>query len=159
MESSSLEEGNIIKNVTNLFRLKKEIDDTKIKYIRNIFRQKKKLIKDRILRDIRNPFEHEEEENYCKPVGVSNFWSNNYIKYGSKGDRNKTLSAEKYLDKFRPHLKDIKNNLKKYDMWRIQLTIASNYISFIDNDEKRVMHSKCDNIEIMMNEEADKVIK
>ena len=44
-------------------------------------------------------------------------------------------------------------------MWRIQLTIASNYISFIDNDEKRVMHSKCDNIEIMMNEETDKVIK
>ena len=41
MESSSLEEGNIIKNVTNLFRLKKEIDDTRIKYIRNIFRQKK----------------------------------------------------------------------------------------------------------------------
>ena len=42
MESSSLEEGNIIKNVTNLFRLKKEIDDTKIKYIRNTFRPKKK---------------------------------------------------------------------------------------------------------------------
>ena len=43
------------------------------------------------VRDIRNRFEHEEEENCCKPVRVNNFWSNNYIEYESKGDRNKTL--------------------------------------------------------------------
>ena len=46
-----------------------------------------------ILRDIRNLFENE-EENYYKPVRVSIFSSNNYIEYESKGDRNKTLSAE-----------------------------------------------------------------
>ena len=46
-----------------------------------------------MLRDIKNLFEHEkEEENYYKPVRVSNFWSNNYIKYESNGDENKTLS-------------------------------------------------------------------
>ena len=69
--------------------------------IRNIFRFKKniKVIKDRILRYIRNLFEHEEEENYYKPVRVSNFWSNNYIEYESKGDKNKILSVEKYLNK------------------------------------------------------------
>ena len=33
MESSSLEEENIIKDVKDLFRLKKEIDDTTIKDI------------------------------------------------------------------------------------------------------------------------------
>ena len=41
----------------------------------------------------------------------------------------------------------------------IQLTIANNFISSIDNDEEHVMHSKSDNIEIMINDEADEVIK
>ena len=30
-----------------------------------------------------------------------------------KGDRNKTSSVEEYLDKVRPYLKDVINNLKK----------------------------------------------
>ena len=34
-----------------------------------------------------------------------------------------------------------------------------NNISFIYNDEKHIMHSKSDNIEIMINDEADEVIK
>ena len=34
------------------------------------------------------------------------------------------------------------NNLKKSDTWKIQLTIANNVISSIENDEQRVMHSK-----------------
>ena len=37
------------------------------------------------------------------------------------------------------------------------MTIANNFISFIDNDEDCVMHSESDNIEIMINDEADKV--
>ena len=71
-----------------------------------------KAIKDRILRHIKNLFEHEEEENYYKPVRVSNFWSNNSIEYESIGDINKTLSVEEYLNKIVPYLKDIVNNLK-----------------------------------------------
>ena len=51
------------------------------------------------------------------------------------------------------------NNLKKCDTWKIQLTIANNVISSIDNDEECVMHSKSDNIEIMINNEADNAIK
>ena len=72
IESLSLEEENIIKDIRNLFRLKKELNYTAIKDIRNFFRLEKetKAIKDRILRDIKNLFEHEEEENYYKPVRV-----------------------------------------------------------------------------------------
>ena len=78
-----------------LFRLKKEIEDTIIKVIRNHFRLKKEngALKDRIIRDITNLFEHK-EEYYDKPVGVGNFRSNNYIEYESNGDRNKILSVE-----------------------------------------------------------------
>ena len=53
MESLSLEEENIITDIKNLFRLEKEI----------------KANNDRILRNIKNLFEHEEtEETYYKPV-------------------------------------------------------------------------------------------
>ena len=55
-------EHNIIKNVRNLFRLKKLGDNT-TKNIRNLFRLKKQneTIKDRIIRDKRNLFEQEED--------------------------------------------------------------------------------------------------
>ena len=36
-------------------------------------------------------------------------------------------------------LKKIINNPKKSDTWKIQLTIADNFISSKDNDEERVM--------------------
>ena len=72
MESLSLEERNIIKDIRNLFRQKKELDYTAVKDIRNLFRLKKetKAIKDRILRDIKNLLEHEEEQNYYAPERV-----------------------------------------------------------------------------------------
>ena len=96
IENLRSEEEKIIKDVRNLFRLKKELNYTAIKDIRNLFRQEKetKAIKDRILRDIKSIFEHEkEEENNYKPVRANNVWSNNYIEYESNGDRNKTLSV------------------------------------------------------------------
>ena len=66
-----------------------------------------------------NLSEHK-EEGYYKPVRVDNFWSNNYIEYESNGDRNKAISVEEYLNKIRPYLKDIINNLKKFETWKIQ---------------------------------------
>ena len=129
---------NIMKGIRNLFRLEKET----------------KGINGRIIRDIRNLF-----ENYYKPVRVNNFWSNNYVKHKSNDNSNKTLSVEEYLNKIRPHLKGIINNLKKSHTWESQLTIANNFISSIDNDEEHVMHSKSDIIEIMINDKADELIK
>ena len=114
-----------------------------------------KAIKDRILREIKYLFEHEEVENYYKSVRVSNLWINNYIKYESNGDRNKTLSVARYLNKVRPYLKVFINNFKKCNSCKIQLAIANTFISSMDNDETRVMHSKSDSIEIMINNEAD----
>ena len=70
----------------------------------------------------------------------------------------KHLSVEEYLNKIRPYLKNI-NNLKKSYTWKVQLTIANNFISSIDNDEEHVMHSKNNNIEIMINDEADEIVK
>ena len=81
------------------------------------------------------------------------------MKYESKGDRNKTLSVEEYLNKISPYLKDIINNFNNSGTWKIKLTIANKFISSMDNHEQRVMHSENNIIEIMIDDEADEVIK
>ena len=94
-----------------------------------------------------------------KPVRVSIFWSNNCIEYKGNGDKNKTLSVEEFLSKISPYLKNIINNLKTFGTWKIQLVIANNFSSTLDNDEEHVMHSQRDKIEVMIKDEADEVIK
>ena len=161
MQSLDLEEENIFKNIRNLLRLplQVQIRNRKQKIEQN--RKSTKAYKDRILRYFQDLHEHKEEESYYKPVIVSNFWSNIWsnIEYESNSDRNKILSVEEYLIKTRPYLKDIINNLKKSDTCKIQLKISNSFISSIDNDEECIMHSKGDNMEIMINNEADEVIK
>ena len=164
MKNLRPEEENIVKDVRNLFRLEKlkKTIDTTIKDIRKRFRLEKenKAIKDRILKGIRNVFrlgkenntikdmilnyiinfsETEEEENYSKPVRVSNFWSNNYVEFESNSGTNEILSVEEYLNKIGSYLKDIIKNLKKSNTWKVQLLIANNFISSIDNNKKHII--------------------
>ena len=75
--------------------MKKEVNDTTIEDTRNLFGLKKKIIKNRIIKDIRKLFEH--EEDYQKPVRIGNFWSNYYIEYEGSSGRNKPLTAKEYL--------------------------------------------------------------
>ena len=127
-----------------------------------IFLDWKKIKKEnRVIRDLRNLFEHEEEENYYKPVRVSRYeiWKYESKKYESNSDRNKTLSAEEYLNKIRPYLKGIINNIEKTNMGKIQLTVVFYFISFKDNDEECVMHSKSEDLEIKINDKAVEVIE
>ena len=56
-------------------------------------------------------------------------------------------------------MKEFINNSKKSDTWKIQLTIAINFISSKDTDEERVMHLESDNIEIMIYNKAKEVIQ
>lgn len=62
----------------------------------------------------------------------------------------KSLSIKDYLDEIKPYLKDVVNNLKKPKTWKIQLTIAFDFVSSKDIDDERVMHSKSGNIEIFL---------
>ena len=56
------------------------------------------------LKKIRNMFR-------LKKLHCNQIWKNS--------DRNKTLSAEEYLNKISPYLKDITNCLEKSDKWNI----------------------------------------
>ena len=76
----------------------------------------------------------------------------------------------------KPYLRDIINDHKtrgsvRYHLgnkawleetsseWKIQLTMAINFISSKDSDETRNMHRKSNNVEIMMGSETDEIIK
>ena len=48
--------------------------------------------------------------------------------------------VEEYLNEIKQYLKYITNNLKNSYTWKIQLTIANNFIFSTDNNEECVMH-------------------
>ena len=115
-ENPTTKQEKMIKDIRTLSKLKKEQNYTAIKDIKKLFKleEETKAIKDRILRGIKYHLEHEAEEvNYYKPV--SNFFSKNYTEYESNGNRSKALSVEECLNRIRPYLKVIINDLKKSD--------------------------------------------
>ena len=123
-------------------------------------KQNEKIIKNKIIRDIRTLFQ---QEGGCyEPKRVSNFWNNNYIKYESNGHKNKKLSLVEYLPKIKPYLRNIIITLQNSDAWKIQLTIAINIISSKDEQfvevEGRVMHSNSGNIQFVPYSDANDVI-
>ena len=81
-------------------KIQKHPEKEIIENIRNRFKLKNKneAIKDRIFRDIMNVFELVEED-YNKPVRVSNFWNKNHVKYETNDDKNKTLLIKNILMK------------------------------------------------------------
>ena len=102
--------------------------------------------------------------------------SNNYIEYESKGDKDNNLSVKKYFRMIRPYLSNIINDHKIPEVlkvhpvnkvidyettlgeWKIQLTMTINFVSSKDDsDEIRTMHTKSDNIEIMMGSETNEI--
>ena len=59
----------------------------------------------------------------------------------------------------RQYLSDIINDHKTQGEWKIQLTMDINFISSKDSNETRTMHTKSENIEIMIGNETDEIIK
>ena len=64
-------------------------------------------------------------------------------------DKNKNLSVNEYLNEIKPYLKDIITDFQKSGTWKIQWTIAINFLSSKDLDEEQIMDSKTDNMEVM----------
>ena len=98
-------EDNIIKDINNLSRLRKAIDDSTTKDIRNLFRRRKrnKTIKDKMIRDIKA---FVEEDNYYKPIKEGNFWKTYYTEYERNSAKSKSLSVKEYVIKIKLYLED-----------------------------------------------------
>ena len=90
--------------------------------------------------------------------------------------KTKNLSLKKYLSMIRPYLSDLINDHKTSEVlkvhsgnkvidnetslgeWKIQLTMTINFVSCKDDsDEICTMHTKSDNIEIIMGSETNKI--
>ena len=82
----------------------------------------------------------------------------NYMLYESKGDKDNKLALYEYFDIIKPYLKDMIDNYKARDEWKIQLSMRIIFVSFIDKNETQVMHTKSDNIEIMIGTDTSDAI-
>ena len=63
-----------------------------------------------------------------------------------KAYQSKHINLINQTYQIKPYLKEIINNLEKSDAWKIQLTVAIDFISSKDTDEERVMHSKSNHV-------------
>ena len=90
-------------------------------------------------------------------------------------DKEKNLSIKRYLKMIKPYLSDLINKHKTHDSaryhsgnkswiektfseWKIQVTMAINFIYSKDSDETRTMHTKSNNVEIMVGSETNEII-
>ena len=90
--------------------------------------------------------------------------------------KEKNLTIKEYLNMIKPYLSDIINDHRTHCIvryhssnktwvgktlseWKIQLTMAINFNSSNDSEETRIMHTKSNNVEIMMSSETDKIIE
>ena len=64
------------------------------------------------IRDIGNLFSQSIDEDYFQSIKIKSVFNGNYMEYESNGDKDKTLSAKKYLNMIRPYLSDTINDLK-----------------------------------------------
>ena len=70
------------------------------------------------------------------------------------------INDHKTLKKLRVHSRnEVINYVTQYGEWKIQLTMSINFISSKDSDENCNMHTKKDNIEIIMGSETNNIIE
>ena len=67
------------------------------------------------------------------------------------------LSIEQNLNELKLYLSDMINNLKNQGKWKIQSTVAINIFPPKDSKETCSMHTKSNNIEIMIGNKTDEI--
>ena len=72
---------------------------------------------------------------------------------GDRINNHKTCCLEKYRSGIKAWVEETPSE------WKIQLTMAINFVSSKDSDETSTMHTKCNNVEIMVRSETDETIR
>ena len=90
-----------------------------------------------------------EEDDYYKPKEVKRAFDGSYVIYESRGDTHGRLSINEYFNMIKPYLKDLIDDHKSKDEWKIQLSMRVIFASFTDVNKTHEMYSKSDNITIM----------
>ena len=79
------------------------------------------------------------------------------IKFKREGTED--LSMGQYLEYVRSYLRDMINNFKKSDKRKLQLTMKPKSMLLTYSNEKRMLHTKNDNVENMFSKDADEIIQ
>ena len=110
------------------------------------------------IKDIKDLFKLSIDKDYYKPILVKSGYNGNYVQYESKGD--KILTLKKYLDLTEKYLRELINHYKNKGKWKVQLLEEINIISLKPgSDETRIMHTRSNNIEIMIGHDNDDIIE
>ena len=128
------------------------------RYLKKLKKNLEKLQKYSITYNLDYLFNKLDEVDYYEPKKVKSAFNGSYVLYETKGDKDSRLSIYKYFDIIRPYLRDMIDNHKATDEWEIQLTMRIIFVSFTDANETREMHTKSDNITIMIGIETEDVI-
>ena len=110
------------------------------------------------LKEMKNLFNRINEEDYYKPIKTKHTFDDDYMEYESRGDKDNNLSLVEYLNIIRPYLRDMIDNHKAHSEWKIQLVMKIISVSSLDVNEIRIMHTKSDNIEIMIGIKTSDII-
>ena len=108
-------------------------------------------------------FDADNNKDYYKPILAKGSFNENYKYYESRGDKDKKLSIEQYLDMIKPYLSDLINENKaienNFNEWKIQINMHVNFVSSNDTGEIRTIFVWSDNEEIRLGNETDDIIK
>ena len=121
------------------------------KYLKKLNNDSKKLHKyqDNAIYGLDYLFNEVNEKDYYEPKEIKSAFDGNYILYESRVDKDNKLALCKYFDISRPYLKDMIDDYKSKGEWKIQITMRIIFISFIDENETQIIHTKSDNVKIM----------
>ena len=109
------------------------------------------------IKDIKDLFKLSIDKDYYKPTLVKSGYNGNYVQYESKGD--KILTLKEYLALIEKYLRELISYYKNKGEWKLQLIAEINFISLKPgSDETRNMHTRSDNIEIMIGDDNDDII-
>ena len=75
------------------------------------------------------------EIDYYEPKEVKSAFNGNYVLYESKGDKDYKLALYEYFNVIKPYLKDMIDNHKTRNEWKIQLVMRIIFVSFTDANE------------------------
>ena len=110
------------------------------------------------IKDIKDLINLSIDKDCYKPILTKSGYNGNYIQYESKGD--KILTPKEYLVLIEKYLRELIKEYKLKGEWKVQLTAEINFISLKPgSDETRIMHTRSDNIEIMIRDDNDDVIE
>ena len=119
---------------------KEQIDDNLLELVNKLNKKEKYRYHDRDdldyhgIRDIENLFDADNNEDYYQPILVNSSSTENYEYYENRGDKDKNISIEQYLDMIKPYLSDLINENKAIETssneWIVQIKHAHKFCFF-----------------------------